>query len=104
MPVLVAAQVLLPPNNTTIPGNVNTTFTIIFDYYIKVILGIVGILAVAYLIYGGFQYMTAAGNEEQAESGKKTITNAIIGLVVVIFSYVIVTVIVNALLTGGRGV
>ena len=43
-------------------------------------------------------------NEERAENGKKTIQNALIGLVIVILSFVIVTVVVNALLPQGRGV
>jgi hypothetical protein len=60
-------------------------------------LGLVGILSVWFIIYGGFQYITSRGNEEQAEGGKKTLTNAIIGLVIVILSYIIVTVIINAL-------
>ena len=42
--------------------------------------------------------MGAGGNEETAESAKKTIINAIIGIVVVILSFVIVRVISNALI------
>jgi amino acid transporter len=104
LPVIVFAQQIIPNNDTTLPGNPNSTFTSVLSFYIRVILGIFGLLSVAFLIYGGFQYMTAAGNEERAENGKKTIQNAIIGLVIVILSFVIVTVVVNALLPQGRGV
>lgn len=104
IPVLAAAQTLLPPNTTTLPGNSRSTFTGIIGYYILIFLGVTGLLAVVFLIYGGFRYIASAGNEEQAEGAKKTIQNAIIGLVVVILSYVIVSVIVNALLPGGAGV
>ena len=45
-----------------------------------------------------FRYITAGGNEETAETAKKTITNAIIGIVVIILAFVIVRVISNALL------
>lgn len=56
-----------------------------------------GVIAVGMLVIGGFFWMTAAGNEEQAEKGKKTLTNAIIGLVVVIMAYAIVKVITSTL-------
>ncbi|MEO8065892.1 MAG: pilin [Candidatus Doudnabacteria bacterium] len=60
-------------------------------------LSVAGLVAVAFIIIGGFQYMTSAGNEELAEAGKKTLINAIIGLVIIILSFIIVSVINNAL-------
>ncbi len=63
----------------------------------KILLPIVGIISILFIIIGGFQFITSHGNEEQAEAGKKTLTNAIIGLVIVILSYIIVAVIINAL-------
>lgn len=58
-------------------------------------LGITFAIAVLFLIIGGFWYITAGGNEEQADKGKKTIINALIGVVVIILSYVIVNVVSN---------
>ena len=78
-----------------VPGG--NTFPGITLYIIQQLLKVVGILALAFIIIGGFQYITSAGNEEQAETGKKTLTNAIIGLVIAILSYTIVIVIINAL-------
>ena len=48
-----------------------------------------------FVIIGGYQYLTSAGNEESAEKGQKTITNAVIGLVVIILAWVIINVIVD---------
>ncbi|HEX5430009.1 MAG TPA: hypothetical protein VFX17_02960 [Patescibacteria group bacterium] len=62
---------------------------------IQILLGIVGLISVAMIIYGGFRYTTAGGNDEVTKSAKKTIINAIIGLVIVILSYVIVTIVTN---------
>ena len=62
---------------------------------INIVLTVVGGIAVLFLIVGGFWYLTSGGNEEQAEKGKKTIMNALIGIVVIILSYVIVNVIAN---------
>ncbi|MGE5392775.1 MAG: Mbov_0395 family pilin-like conjugal transfer protein [Candidatus Saccharibacteria bacterium] len=65
--------------------------------FINVALGVVGIISVAFIIYGGFRYVTAGGNDDSSESAKKIITNAVIGLVVVILSAVVVNVIINGL-------
>ena len=66
---------------------------------IKIGLFLSGMIAVVFVIIGGFQYMTSGGNEENAEKGKKTLINAIIGIVIIVLSYVIINVIVN--LVGG---
>lgn len=68
---------------------------------IQILLLISGAIAVLFVVIGGFFWMTSAGNEEQAEKGKKTLTNAIIGIVVVILSYVIINVVVNLVSYGG---
>ncbi len=59
------------------------------------LLGIALAVAVLFLIIGGFQYITSAGNEESAEKGKATAINALIGIVIIILSYVIVNVVAN---------
>ena len=66
---------------------------------INIALAVAGLIAVLFLIIGGFRYITSAGNEETAEQAKKIITNAIIGIVVIILSFVIVRVISNALVS-----
>jgi hypothetical protein len=65
-------------------------------------LGMAGIITVMFLIVGGFWYITAAGNDEQAEKGKKTITNSIIGLVVIILAYTIVRIVSGTLTSVGK--
>lgn len=44
---------------------------------------LVSVLALAYLVYGGFLYITSRGDDTQVEQAKKTIVNAIIGIVVI---------------------
>ena len=61
---------------------------------VNVILVVVGIVAVLYLIYGGITYVTAGGDAEKAGKGRTTITNAIIGIVIIaaslaIYNYVV---------------
>lgn len=55
-----------------------------------------GIVAVIYLIIGGFRYVTSSGNAEQTEAAKMTIMNAIIGLIVIFISFLIVNYILGA--------
>lgn len=64
---------------------------------IKFLLTISGVVAVVAIMIGGFWYMTAAGNEEQAEKGKNTLTNFFLGLVVILMSYALVTILNNLL-------
>lgn len=59
-----------------------------------------GITAVVFLIVGGYMYMTSGGAEEQAEQGRKTMTNSIIGLVVIILAYAIVRAVASLFSTG----
>jgi len=62
---------------------------------VQVLLGFLGIAAVVVIIYGGYIWMTAAGNEEKVAQAKKILVNAIIGLTVILAAFAIVTYVVN---------
>ena len=64
---------------------------------ISAILGIVGSLALIMFIYGGIVWMTAAGNEQSVTKGKNILTWATLGLVVIFFSYAIVTFVIQTI-------
>jgi len=61
------------------------------------VLGIAGSLAVLFIIISGIRYITSAGNQAQHEAAKKNLTSAIIGLVIILISFVIVQVISRVL-------
>lgn len=69
----------------------------LFIVIINLLLLLVSIVAVIAIIYGGYQYITSAGNPETAQSGKNTITWAIIGLVISFASYIIINTITSNL-------
>jgi len=70
----------------------------IIEWFINVFLvGIMGIAAFIALIVGGFMYLMAGPDATKAEKGKKTITYAIIGLVLATLSYSFSAIIVNIL-------
>ena len=100
IPMFAGAQFKIPPGTDVDPLAGTDTASAIILRIIQVLLAISGLVAVIFLIVGGFRYITAGGNEETAESAKKTITNAIIGIVVIILAFVIVRVIANALISG----
>ena len=56
------------------------------------------------LIYGGFLYITSAGNADNATKGKTAIINAIIGIVIIVLSYVIVQIVFRFVTGQGGGV
>lgn len=62
---------------------------------IRILLMIGGAIAVLFVIIGGYQYLTSGGNDEDAEKGKKTLVNAIIGIIIILLAWVIVSVVVN---------
>ena len=49
-----------------------------------------GLIAVIMIIYGGFMWLTAAGNEERISKAKQIISAAIIGLVIILLAAAIV--------------
>jgi type IV secretory pathway VirB2 component (pilin) len=53
-------------------------------------LGSLGLIAVILIIYGGFMWLTAAGNEERISKAKQIISAAIIGLVIILLAAAIV--------------
>lgn len=54
------------------------------------LLGIMTLIAVVMIIYAGFIWLTAAGNEDNVDKAKKIISAAVIGLIVVLLAWAIV--------------
>lgn len=54
------------------------------------ILGIVGSLSLLMFVYGGVLLLMSGGNTETVGKGKQALTNAVIGLIIVLMSYMII--------------
>ncbi len=65
---------------------------------INVALGFLGIIAVVIVLYGGFMWMTAAGNEERISKAKQILTAGIIGLVIIVMAWAIASYVVRTLM------
>jgi len=57
---------------------------------ISLLMTFLGIIAIVIILYGGFVWMTAAGSEERVGKAKKIIVSGIIGLIVILSSWLII--------------
>lgn len=62
---------------------------------INILSGFVGAVAVIMIMVGGFRYVTSAGSETGVAGAKKTITYALVGLVIVALAQIIVHFVIN---------
>jgi hypothetical protein len=63
---------------------------------VQIILGIITTIAVAVLVYAGFRMVTNFGNEEVFNQAKSLIYRVLIGIVIILLSYVLVYFVMNA--------
>ena len=72
---------------------------------INIFLGFLGIIAVLLILFGGFKWMTAAGDEGKIDESKKLIAAGVIGLVVILAAFGIAQFVISALYgaTGATG-
>lgn len=75
------------------PGNplkeISDVFNLLGDVLV-VFFTFSAVVAVIFVIVGGFHYVSALGNPENAQKGKQTITWAVVGLIISIAAYAIV--------------
>ncbi|MFH1099145.1 MAG: pilin [Candidatus Uhrbacteria bacterium] len=64
---------------------------------INVAMGLLGIVTVVIILYGGFQWMIAGGATEKVEEAKKRIFQGVIGLAIILTSYAIARFVVDQL-------
>lgn len=81
-PLLVLAQ--LPP-----PIECQTFECVILNH-LRYFLGVTGLMATIMIIYSGFMMITSGGNTEKIMKSKMTLYWAVLGLVVIFFSWMIV--------------
>lgn len=70
---------------------------------INAVLGLSGIVFLCILVYGGILYMISQGDVDKVKSAKNAMTSAVIGIVIIVASYAIVTFIFTSVLPGITG-
>lgn len=61
----------------------------------QLLISLVGILAVLAFVISGIFYLTSAGDEDRMERGKRGMIYAVVGLVISVASFIILTAIYN---------
>lgn len=61
-------------------------------------LGLLALIVIVYIIWGGYYIMTSRGNPEQLQKGRSYIFNAILGLLLGIFGFVFIQVVTSDIL------
>ncbi|MBI4592227.1 hypothetical protein HY733_02155 [Candidatus Uhrbacteria bacterium] len=64
---------------------------------IAVLLSVLGIIFVVLVVYAGFLYLTAAGDDTKVKKAKTLLSQSIIGLVIIIAAYAIASFVIDAL-------
>ena len=87
--IVLAADV--PTAVSPVSGSEGLTAADIVTNLVNYILGFAAAIAVLFLVYGGVKYMSSQGNEDNIAGAKHTILYSVIGLLVIVLSFVIVT-------------
>lgn len=99
---LISALLLILTNTSTVYAATSSEITTYTHDTLQIITLIASAAAVFFLVKGGYLYFTSVGKPEALDQARKTIKNAVIGLVIVLGAGMIVSVYRNAL-TGSAG-
>ena len=79
--------------STNLPS-VNATSSTL-QTVLQIFFGIMGALAVLFVVIGGFRYTISAGDAEDMSKAKNTIIYAVVGLIVALFAEALVTFVIS---------
>ncbi|MCD4704718.1 Ig-like domain-containing protein, partial [bacterium] len=84
-PLISKAQIFVPQ----IEGLGELSLEEMIGNIIQIALGFLGLIALIIILYGGFIWMTSGGNEEKITKAKNILKAGVIGLVIILASYII---------------
>lgn len=84
-------------NGLTNPLGKITDIPTLVGAVIRAVLGLLGVICLCFIIYGGFLFLTSGGSEEQIKKAKGTISWAIVGTVIIFGAYAITYFVIEAL-------
>ena len=74
-----------------------TDLTVIVGRIINILLSFLGIIFLVLVLYAGFLWMTAQGDSKKVDQARGMISQAIVGLIIIMASYAISNYVLNAL-------
>ncbi|MFH1582795.1 MAG: MMCAP2_0565 family pilin-like conjugal transfer protein [Candidatus Falkowbacteria bacterium] len=93
-----------PAYGQTGTPSANYDIRVMIARIIRIVLELLGIIALVIIIYAGFRWMTAGGDEEKVTTSKKQLTNGLIGLVIILVAFSIATFVLNRLIYMTTGI
>ncbi len=98
---ILLATAVLAQTTVTLDNPLGTTdFRIIVGNVVRTLTGGAGMLALMMFVYGGFTWLTAAGNSEKIQKGRDILVWSTAGMVVMFSSYFVVRFIIIAITRG----
>lgn len=88
-----AASAAIGPTGVQAQASLERTLNTILNWS----LGIAGLIAAVYILIAGFSYITSSGNPEKVQTATKSITYAIIGIIVVGLAFAIKSYVMTAI-------
>ena len=76
----------------------STTFATMVGRVIKAAMSFLGVIFIALMVYGGFLWMTARGEDAQVTKAKDLIRAALIGIIIVVAAYSITHFVIEAII------
>ena len=92
-PLISSAQILVPQ----LDGLTTADIKIVAGSIIQLFLGLLGLIALVIILIAGFKWMTSGGNEEKISEARKMLIAGIVGLIIILASYVITSFILESI-------
>ena len=84
-------------------GTHGTSVASTLGLVVNVLLSFAGVIFMILMVYAGYLWMTARGDEPQVDKAQKIIRSAVIGLIIAVGAYSITNLIVPAILGRAAG-
>lgn len=94
------AGFISPTDTGAIDSATEAGFAFIVGRIVGYLLAFAGVVFIILIVYGGWLWMSAQGNEEQVGNAQKQIRNAVIGIIVVFSAFVITWAVLEAVTLG----
>lgn len=83
----------ISPNEVKLPNSDVTAST--FETILQIVFGVAGAIALIVIVLAGFKYVLSRGNAQETAKAKNAILYAVIGLVVSLLSFTIVSFVIT---------
>lgn len=80
-----------------IGAEANITLPELIGNIIAVLLSVLGIIFIVLVVYAGFLYLTAGGEDTKVKKAKTLLSQSIIGLIIIVAAYAIAKFVIDAL-------